>query len=497
MPDDAQHRIEALPDELLHWLLPSRLCESDALYDEAWELFGSTTPGAERVQAVCDWIHGNVAYGVPSVPTTATVEVFERRGGMCRDFAHLGVTLLPRARHPGPLRVRLHAGHRHPRARIRRWTSTPGSRSGSARSWWTFDARFNTPRIGRVPIGRGRDAVDVAMVTTYGAATLVRMAVWADEVGDADELTAVPPALATPSGQEWRGRMTPLGDLIATLGSIDDDEIDWQNVRQTTVLIHQSFAYEYPGPITALRHRLMVVPPDYHDDQRLLTHKLRVSGCDVDIERSYDTFGNVVLDLGLQHVERDVDVHGLGGGRARGGDRRQGRRPMRSRVDQRFLEPSRLTRARRRAARRSRRSCVADGRAGQSSSAERIATPGPRPLRVPLGPDRRSRRPRRRRGPPAIGVCQDYAHCMLALCRLCGLPARYVSGHVLGEGGTHAWVEVLVPHPQDEGALCARCRSTPPTTAARGCGTSPSPSAATTATSRPPRARSRRRTPAR
>jgi len=54
-----------------------------------------------------------------------------------------------------------------------------------------------------------------------------------------------------------------------------------------------------------------------------------------------------------------------------------------------------------------------------------------------------------------IGVCQDYAHCMLALCRLCGLPARYVSGHVLGDGGTHAWVEVLVQHPQDEEALRA------------------------------------------
>jgi transglutaminase-like putative cysteine protease len=55
----------------------------------------------------------------------------------------------------------------------------------------------------------------------------------------------------------------------------------------------------------------------------------------------------------------------------------------------------------------------------------------------------------------AVGVCQDYAHCMLALCRLCGIPARYVSGHLLGEGGTHAWVEVLVPHPQDPKALCA------------------------------------------
>ena len=98
-----------------------------------------------------------------------------------------------------------------------------------------------------------------------------------------------------------------LGDLIATLGSIDDDEIDWQNVARSTVLIHQTFRYEYPGPIASLRQRLMVVPPDYHDDQRLVTHKLRVSGCNVDTERSYDTFGNVVLDLTLRSVEREVE----------------------------------------------------------------------------------------------------------------------------------------------------------------------------------------------
>ena len=91
-PSEVQHRIEALPDELLHWLLASRLCESDLLSDQAWEMFGGFPPGVERVQAVCDWIHANIEYGVPSVPTTATVEIFERRGGMCRDFAHLGVT---------------------------------------------------------------------------------------------------------------------------------------------------------------------------------------------------------------------------------------------------------------------------------------------------------------------------------------------------------------------------------------------------------------------
>ena len=190
-PDDVQHRVEALPDELLHWLLASRLCESDTLSDRAWKLFGSTTPGVDRVQAVCDWIHANVAYGVESVPATSTIEVFERRGGMCRDFAHLGVTLcralgiparyvfgyMPDIGIPGP----------YPPMDFHAWFEVwLGS------SWWTFDARFNTPRIGRLPIGRGRDAVDVAMVTTYGPASLRRMVVWTDEVPDDAELTAEP-----------------------------------------------------------------------------------------------------------------------------------------------------------------------------------------------------------------------------------------------------------------------------------------------------------------
>jgi transglutaminase-like putative cysteine protease len=181
MPDerDVQHRIEELPPELLHWLLPSRLCESDTLATTAWDLFGETPRGAERLAAICDWIHDNVEYGVESVPTTTVGEVLERRGGVCRDFAHLGVSFcralgiparyvcgyLPDIGIPGPYPVMdFHAW-------FEAWL---GAR------WWTYDARFNMPRIGRVPIGHGRDAVDVALVTTYGDATLKRMVVWAD-----------------------------------------------------------------------------------------------------------------------------------------------------------------------------------------------------------------------------------------------------------------------------------------------------------------------------
>jgi transglutaminase-like putative cysteine protease len=176
---DVQHRVEELPADLLHWLLASRLCESDTLADTAWELFGETPRGSERLAAICAWIHENVECGVESLPTTTVGEILERRGGVCRDFAHLGIAFcralgiparyvcgyLPDIGIPGP----------YPTMDFHAWFEVwLGER------WWTYDARFNMPRIGRVPIGHGRDAVDVAMVTTYGTATLEKMKVWAD-----------------------------------------------------------------------------------------------------------------------------------------------------------------------------------------------------------------------------------------------------------------------------------------------------------------------------
>ena len=242
-----------------------------------------------------------------------------------------------------------------------------------------------------------------------------------------------------------------LGDLIATLGSIDDDEIDWQNVRQTTVLVQQIFAYEYPGPIEALRHRLMVVPPDFHADQRLLTHKLRISGCDVDVERSYDTFGNVVLDLSLEHVEREVAFTTWAVLEREAGVDGKGV-PDLLPFDQRFAEPSRLTRP------DDALRAVADELRSRGSTGLELADLICRRVfehfEYRWG-ETEVATTAAQAWAGGLGVCQDYAHCMLALCRLCGLPARYVSGHVLGEGGTHAWVEVLVPHPEDAESLCA------------------------------------------
>jgi transglutaminase-like putative cysteine protease len=240
-----------------------------------------------------------------------------------------------------------------------------------------------------------------------------------------------------------------LGDLIATLGSIDNDEIDWQNIRQATVLIQQTFRYDYPSPITDLRQRLIVVPPDYHGNQRLATHKLRVSGCDLECERSYDSFGNVVLDLTLAELDSHVEFVTwavvecqipAGGAES----------PDDVGTDRRFAEPSRLT----------------EQDEQLRAVAEEISASGATGLDLATLVCSRVHdhfvyewgvtnveTTAAEAWAAARGVCQDYAHCMTALCRLSGLPARYVSGHLLGDGGTHAWVEVLVQDP--DGAVRA------------------------------------------
>jgi transglutaminase-like putative cysteine protease len=176
--------VELLPDETLSFLLPSRFCLSDVLQQRAWDLFGATEPGWPRVAAVCDWVHENVTFQVgSSTRFTSALDVWETRTGVCRDFAHLGLTLcrslnvparyvfgyLPDIGVPPPY---------EPMDFCAWFEAYLGGR------WWTFDPRNNEPRIGRVVIGRGRDALDVAMVTTYGAPILQTMTVWADEIGD-------------------------------------------------------------------------------------------------------------------------------------------------------------------------------------------------------------------------------------------------------------------------------------------------------------------------
>jgi transglutaminase-like putative cysteine protease len=187
VPDAALVPVVDLPDDALVFTLPSRYIESDLLLDDAWRLFGDTPQTWARVQAVSDWVHANVEYGYGlSGPSTTALDVFKQRQGVCRDFAQLSVGLcralnIPArytfgylgdiAVEPPDVPMDFHAW----------FEAYLGGR------WYTFDARHNEPRIGRVKIAHGRDAVDVALSTAYGAAELKSMVVWADEITEQGE----------------------------------------------------------------------------------------------------------------------------------------------------------------------------------------------------------------------------------------------------------------------------------------------------------------------
>jgi transglutaminase-like putative cysteine protease len=181
-PGAVQLPIEALPDDVLHYTLPSRFCLSDVLSNKAWELFGAIEPSWARVQAICDWVHSNIRfqYGTSNSLTTAT-DVYAQGEGVCRDFAHLAVTFCRALNIPARYVFGYlpDIGVPPPDAPMDfcAWMEVY-----LAGRWWTFDPRNNQPRIGRVLVGRGRDALDVAMITTYGSPRLAQMTVWADEV---------------------------------------------------------------------------------------------------------------------------------------------------------------------------------------------------------------------------------------------------------------------------------------------------------------------------
>ncbi|HEY4000307.1 MAG TPA: transglutaminase family protein [Candidatus Xenobia bacterium] len=179
--DAPQMAITDLPDETLLYTLPSRYCLSDLLGDAAWKLFGNSEPGFRRVQAISDWVHENIRfqYGT-STPLTTAKDVYESGVGVCRDFTHLGISFCRAMNIP----ARYVFGYLPDIA-----VPPPGTpmdfcawfEAWLGGRWYTFDPRNNTPRVGRAVIGRGRDALDVAMVTTYGNVILNDVQVWADE----------------------------------------------------------------------------------------------------------------------------------------------------------------------------------------------------------------------------------------------------------------------------------------------------------------------------
>jgi transglutaminase-like putative cysteine protease len=174
--------VQDLPDETLVFTLPSRFCLSDELSNFAWETFGGVRPGWTRVQAICDYVHDriNFKYGT-SLPFTTVQDVLRDNTGVCRDFAHTAVTFCRALNIPARYAFGYLPDIGVPEVDVPMdfcawFEAFLGGR------WWTFDPRNNQRRIGHIPIARGRDALDVAMVTSYGPAQLEKMIVWADRV---------------------------------------------------------------------------------------------------------------------------------------------------------------------------------------------------------------------------------------------------------------------------------------------------------------------------
>lgn len=181
-PHAMQVPVEQLPQETLVYLLGSRYCETELLSDFAWNQFGSGPQGWGRVQAICDFVNRRIEFGYPHARKTRTAwEAFNEGQGVCRDYAHLAITLCRCMNIP----ARYCTGYLGDYGTPPPWGTMDfagwfevwlGDR------WYTFDARNNTPRIGRVLLARGRDACDVALSSTFGPKTLESFQVWADDI---------------------------------------------------------------------------------------------------------------------------------------------------------------------------------------------------------------------------------------------------------------------------------------------------------------------------
>jgi transglutaminase-like putative cysteine protease len=185
VPNAQLNSVETLPEETLVYLLGSRYCDTDNLSTIAWSLFGTTTAGWPRVQAVCDFVHQHLTFGYQFARATRTAsEGYNERQGVCRDFAHLAVTLCRCLNIPARYCTGYLGDIGVPPV------DAPMDFSGwfeayVGGTWYTFDARHNVPRIGRVLIARGRDAADVAISMSFGPTTLASFKVWTDEVKQA------------------------------------------------------------------------------------------------------------------------------------------------------------------------------------------------------------------------------------------------------------------------------------------------------------------------
>ncbi|WP_232630666.1 transglutaminase-like domain-containing protein [Methylobacterium sp. Leaf118] len=185
-PDARQMPVHELPDAVMPFLLASRYCDTDRLGDTAWQLFGQTPEGWARVQAIVDFVHARIRFDYQKADATRTAhDGYTQQVGVCRDFAHLAIAFCRCMNIPARYCTGYLGDIGVP--------AVPDPMDFSAwfevyldGRWYTFDARHNTPRIGRIVMARGRDATDCALSTSFGAARLVRFEVHTDAVTEAD-----------------------------------------------------------------------------------------------------------------------------------------------------------------------------------------------------------------------------------------------------------------------------------------------------------------------
>jgi transglutaminase-like putative cysteine protease len=237
--------------------------------------------------------------------------------------------------------------------------------------------------------------------------------------------------------------------------------VDMSAARRASYMVRQTFRYEYTEPIRDLSHRLVVIPPERFGDQRRLWHELSVGADGARLENGVDRFGNVIVQVFAPNVRDTIEFVAEISVERRADEPH--RLPDGWLADGHLLQPSRLTKPDESILR------AADDLAAAAEwglpLADRINDWVYQSMTYRHGITGVSTTAAEALALGA-GVCQDYAHVMLALCRACGLPSRYVSGHMLGQGGTHAWVEVVLP--TNDGTGDAIAHAFDPTHASRG-----------------------------
>jgi transglutaminase-like putative cysteine protease len=183
IPNAPQQDVQDLPNEVLLFLLPSRYCEVDSeLKDLSWTLFGRFQPGWQRVQAICSFVQQHIRFDYMQARGNRTaLETYRERTGVCRDYMHLAITFCRTLNIPARYCTGYLGDIGVPTAPypmdVSAWFE-----AYLGGQWYIFDARNNTPRIGRVLMARGRDAADVALTTTFGVNQLQSFRIWTDEV---------------------------------------------------------------------------------------------------------------------------------------------------------------------------------------------------------------------------------------------------------------------------------------------------------------------------